>query len=199
VHIVGNHENRKGGIAWILPPRTGTRYTKDVIRKHGWVIGNCGHHEVRKERLEPHHKLVCNIRNPYTRVQSWWKHLARTHDFTLEDYINNLEVLLDREDPHDVNEAVAFIRRGHPMSYLQSISAMLKYNGISINRINKTVRMETFESDLLELGFKADMPRVYTTAPEKLNINWYNDKPNHVQIINALYADDFYNFKYDMM
>ena len=92
-------------LAWVLPPRTASRYTRTIIRQQAKSYNGCAQHEIIAGRLEDR-TLVVNVRDPYTRLQSYWRLLSKTPNF--EDF-------------------ESYVLNGHPKR-LKSISEMLVEN-----------------------------------------------------------------------
>lgn len=208
-HLVGND------IAWILPPRTGTRYIKRLIEaKGGFQEPICHHHQIIADRIGDR-KLFVNIRNPYTRLQSWWRLLVKWRrnkgtppknkfDHEFYDYLMNAhdlpKLIIHRTNPSGSVPKVKLQGYHNGMRYPQSISDMLVSNGVEIERIDEQIRMETFQEDLQRLGFEPNLPKTTGVGDKcQYDLKWYDEHPECVEIINRLYKDDFENFGYEMI
>lgn len=218
MHQIGDN------IGWILPPRTGTRYTLLMIRRHSENNKECCQHEVIPELLGDR-LLYMNIRNPYTRLQSFWRLLHRPYlkdpdnpvhlNISFEDYILNLTKFKKFSEKglqnsfygspewknqyltDDINWQDGKLVHPFPIRYPFQLVRYLK--DIPVERVDKFIRMESFYEDLEDAGFPPDLPKKHGHGDNCIGLEWFNDHPKCVEIINQFYKEDFETFGYTVV
>lgn len=178
-------------IAWILPPRTGTKTTLVALYNDRYIVqkfldDHRRWHYVIPENLEDR-KLYMNVRNPYTRMQSNWRYYYGSFgiNMSLKEYI----LRLNRDDTAlnlSINLPV-------PLYYF------LDKAKVGMARVEKLIRLESLDQDLKELGFNVPPKYPESNGLPVDGIEWYNDQPECVEVVNRLYWRDFKQFGYPMI
>lgn len=217
MHLVGDD------IAWILPTRTGTKTTLlNIGLDHVLKQNNRTWHVVDKSKLG-NRKLYMNIRNPYTRLQSAYRmHFSNykklgvvkpdkvhkylrgekvrpsdmdTVDFSFEEYVLGL-----KEKRKIYTNYWHLHTKCGVFYYPTPLLEYLVFSKIPSKRVERFIRLETLGDDLRDLGFEPKF-KLDETVPESKNIglDWYEDHPECVDIVNKMYRCDFKTFRYDMI
>lgn len=170
-------------LIWIAPKRTGTRATNKIFIENGYIPIIIGNSEPQSHgnnythsRIIPleyrslKYSIICNTRNPYTRIYAKWKriylyNLQNLHDYnvTSEIYTNNsnftdslFENFISKKT-NDLN-SVVLIKTPSYVTFKDYINLIIKDNKqdyIPSNYAKNiyTIKLENFTTDILNLPF----------------------------------------------
>jgi hypothetical protein len=137
------------GTAWILPPRTASRWTVSLLWKYGLI--HFGGHKIDKGDDEPK-KIVMNIRHPYSRFYSFWRMVTNrtVGGITLDDYIWNLiEEVVPIEFTSDVDWKEPLL----PDLFRYPVPLFVYTNTLHPWKVDHFVRVEHMVKDLDAAGY----------------------------------------------
>lgn len=190
-------------IAWVLPHRTAARYTFNVIEKYCTIErGDRLNHRAAKKELLGDRKLYINVRNPYTRIQSYWRLLQRVEDQNkIIDYLElDFESYILR-----LRDVERFTCTG---SIHYNLHEGLKYplalthylGDCQITRVDKLIRFESLYQDLEYVGFYPVFEKYYGWGYRSdLHLDWYDNHKECAEIVTRLYKKDFKIFNYALI
>ncbi len=142
--VFGNNVSEKYKFIWVAPERTGSRKVAEVLTYYGFQnngtrvfeVGNYAfnHYYTPDEKYEDY-KIVCNTRNPYSRVYSLFKNfygksLKKDKDSLKSFLVNNL---------------------------VSGEMVKMVMNPILSKKPDYVIRLEHMSEDLLKLPFISDV------------------------------------------
>ena len=148
------------GTTFILPPRCACRFTLALLWKYG-LEEMSYHHFLPEELRQNSSPVYMNIRNPYTRLRSWWR-LYNTLDMptgidddsrqiSFEDYIRNLHTQ-EYAKPKFVLIVDEHDRRKEWWYPIPMTNYLLEADKMNI-KIDAFIRQECLAADLERVGY----------------------------------------------
>lgn len=167
----------KGNIAWILPPRTATKFTKYGVWTHyeaRELPFEEKQHSINPANLEDRF-LFINVRNPYDRFLSWWRLICPAglqgpdpDNYSIENYVGRIQnktlddfVWLDdhrktgRDFYYRSIHLIGEKREDKIVRYPTPIHLGLDLCEIPLERVHRTIRFEHLYDDFRAVGFDA--------------------------------------------
>lgn len=203
---------------WFLAPRTASRYINiHLKRQRVGGAGTCEHvfdpgqnpnHSIVPDRIADR-KVILSIRNPYSRIQSWWRYITAPNrvgtgihfagDFS--DYIRHLDTL-EALPKQGMRNNYNFEVDG--VTTILSMTDFVEGSGVSVDRINDFCRYEDLDGEIERHGLTCSQPVGRRNAHGWAQSNacpydmeWYDKYPEAREVIGRLFHDDFVNFDYE--